>query len=347
MPVCLSGACATDGQDAVDAAKLAIDEINKNLEFNFKLSLKAEDTAAAISAAKAVTAYKKLRSQGIKYFIGPSWTPGGLALAPIIKNDQVIMISPSLGDARFHLASKNIFNLWGTDESNSRKIAEIAYQNGCKEAAILASHQPWELAQGDFFENQFEKIDGKVLIKIQVQPGATNFKNEALKIKLANPDCLFMANYISLGLAAKDLKKAGFNQQIYSVIIDEQRLTESAGTLEGAKFLDFKEAESKFIRKFSNNYKRPTRRVAANAYDASYILALAINQAINLAIKEAKTDSISTLANTILNLDYDGATGKLSFDENGCAKTESDLYIIKSGRKTKLNGSITKANSSS
>ncbi len=84
MPVCLSGPCAISGSNAIHGATLALQDLNqKGGVLGRQLVLEVEDSQDAVSGARAVTAYRALRiKKDIHLFIGPSWTPGLLALVP-------------------------------------------------------------------------------------------------------------------------------------------------------------------------------------------------------------------------------------------------------------------------
>ena len=158
MPVCLTTGCAVQGDQTLKGAEMAAAELNASGGvLGQKISLVVQDTAEATNAAQAVSAYRKLRAdRDVRYFIGPTWTPAGLAIAPIASSEDVIITSPTLGVKEFSAAGDNIFNLNGPDEASSRYLAHFAMEKGWKKAAIFSSQQPWDAAQASFFEDEFK-----------------------------------------------------------------------------------------------------------------------------------------------------------------------------------------------
>ncbi|MBX7138386.1 MAG: ABC transporter substrate-binding protein, partial [Oligoflexia bacterium] len=312
--LCFSGDCAADGVSARQGATIAAAEINANggvlgrmIEFDL------QDTAEAVSGAKAVSAYRALRmNRELKYILGPSWTPAGLALAPIVSRDRdVIMMSPSLGAAEFHLAGDNIFNIRGTDEISSRTEARYAYGLGARTAAIMSSQQPWEAQQAAFFEDEFTKLGGKILVKEEPLPTVTDLRSETLRITQHKPDVVFLASIVLMDETAKELQNLRYSGPKIASTIDEVRIAESAGALNGAVFYSFQKPEGDFRSKYQTTYGRLPEGPAAMAYDAIY--------AFTKAVRASASFDPQTVKKQLLAVNFEGASGNIQFDAQGCA----------------------------
>src|SRR5690349_15595073 len=97
----LSGVGADYGENSHKGIDLAVKEINDSGGvLGKKIEMVYQDNQGDNPQA-AVNAYKVLRAQGIKFIIGPNWTPSAQALLPIIDQDQALVISPSVGIAEF------------------------------------------------------------------------------------------------------------------------------------------------------------------------------------------------------------------------------------------------------
>ncbi len=116
---------AAFGDNIVKGARLAAQELNQSGGVRGSmLNLVVEDTREANSGAQAVTAYRSLRLREVQYFIGPTGTPAGLALAPILRRDSpVIVVTPSVGVRDFSDSGPNVFNTRGVDEASSKLTA--------------------------------------------------------------------------------------------------------------------------------------------------------------------------------------------------------------------------------
>ena len=331
LPVCLTGPCAADGQGAIEGAQLAADEINGHGGvLGRRIKLVPEDSADSVSGAKAVLAFEHLRlDPEIRYLIGPSWTPGGLALAPVIsKLPEYVITSPSLGVRSFHEAGKNIFNTRGVDETPTRMAARAAYESGWRKAAIFSSQQPWELLQGEYFEDEFTKLGGKIVAKVEPVPSATSITTEALKIAASKPDGVFFSNVVQLAVAAKELRKIRFNAPKFAAFLDSTRLAEADGALEGVNYYSFAVPTPAFAAKYEARFHRKPEIPAAAAYDAVFAYAK--------GIESAKTFDPPVVEEQIVKLDFEGASGRVRFDPEGCVQKDINLWRVENGEFKKL-----------
>lgn len=312
--LCLSGPCAADGIDAMRGAEIAAELINaQGGVLGCKIEFEVQDTNEAVSGAKAVSGFHQLRlNKDLNYFIGPSWTPAGLALAPIVAGDrEILMASPSLGAPEFHTAGDNIFNVRGTDEIASRSEARYAYALGLRRIAIFSSQQPWEAQQALTFEDEFTKLGGEIVIKEEPLPTVTDVKSEIHRIVRSRPDGVFLASLVLMSRAAKELRDLKFQGPRIASNIDGTRITQSAGALEGAVFFSFQKPTSEFQRRFRARYKEDSQPAGAIAYDVVFAFAKAVERAGTFDVQVTKP--------AILSLDFEGASGRIRFDPNGCA----------------------------
>ena len=138
MSVCQTGSCAEWGENEIKGAQLAVDQINSNPK-NKKLELIIEDSQED-KVPSAIAAYEKLKGQGIKYILTPTWTPAALALAPIVSKDDVIILVSSVGVRDYNEAGTNIFNTWPNDDEGSKYLARYVKSQGINSIAIISSN---------------------------------------------------------------------------------------------------------------------------------------------------------------------------------------------------------------
>ncbi len=327
--LCLTGECAADGSGSREGAELAALEINElGGVIGRRIEFVVQDTAEAISGAKVISAYRQLRTdKEIKFLIGPSWTPGGLSLAPVASKDaDVIVITPTLGAKEFHLTGDNLFNLRGTDEIPTRLTAKRAIERGFKHAAIFSSQQPWESQQAKYFAEEFVKLGGKIASKVEPLPTTTTLGTEALRTIGSKPDVIFFANLVQQAIAAKELRKLGWNGEKLAANVDETRLKESEGALEGVQFMTFQKPSATFVKKYQARYQKLPELAASTGYDAVYAYAKAIESADKLSVPEVKA-AMSRIA-------FSGASGEIRFDQEGCVAKKPQLWVVKNGSLT-------------
>jgi branched-chain amino acid transport system substrate-binding protein len=122
------------GTNALRGVQLAQEQINKSGGIlGRQIELVVQDTREMDSPANAVSAYRQLRlDSDIELFVGPSWTVGGLPVAPIAARDNVVVMAPSIGLEGFNEASDNLFNLWPHDSVATKALAQYAIDHGWK-----------------------------------------------------------------------------------------------------------------------------------------------------------------------------------------------------------------------
>ena len=324
--LCQSGACADWGDNALKGIELAVEEINASGGIlDRKLIIELQDTKEADNASSTVSAFQSLSlDKEIKYFIGPTWSTGCRPLIPIIsKMPDVIVTSPSVGIADFNEGAENIFNLWPHDDQASRALARLAIQKGWTKAAILSAQNAWDLSQADVFEDEFKKLKGVVVSRVEPLSESPDFRSEVAKIKADSPDVVFMTNYGVIPKAAKDFRKVGYKGVFLSVVMDESIVKESANSLEGAVFTRYESASKDFQEAFKGKYGRAPGQSADTAYDAVYLYAKGIPQ--------ARTFDAQKVSKILPTLSFDGASGRISFDGKRGVRKAPEFFWIKNG----------------
>ena len=312
LMLCLTGGCAEWGQNSLKGIQLAVDEINESGGvLSKKIEILTQDTRESGNGANAVTAYRSLvLDKDIKYFIGPTWSIGGLPLAPILsrKEDQLIT-SPSLGVAKFNETASNLFNTWPHDSYATEALARYAIDKGWKKAVLFSGNDPWVMTQGNTFETEFKRLGGTVLIKIENDPNTTNVKAEVLKIKKLNPDLVFYSDTYNMSKAARELRSLKYKGKQLAILMDETRIKEANGALEGTVFAMYPNAEKSFSERFFDKFGEQPGITADTAYDTVMLYAE--------AIKQSNTFEVSTVKKILAKLKHAGASGEIVFDKHG------------------------------
>jgi len=97
------------GLNSQRGADLALEDINNGGGINGrKLEMVCKDSKGD-DPRTAVSAFFKLLRNRVRIILGPNCSPSGLALAPLARQKQVLMISPTLGVAGFNEESDYTF----------------------------------------------------------------------------------------------------------------------------------------------------------------------------------------------------------------------------------------------
>ena len=317
----LSGNWSSLGDMTNKGLTIAQEELRKQ---NINVELKIEDSREHVSGADAVFAYRKLRSQGLNLFIGPSGSPGGLALVPILTKEQILIVSPSVALEQFHLASSNIFNSQGAFEIASRKLAQKAYADGIRHISIFASQQPYESAQADAFAKEFVSLGGQIVSRVDPLPESTDLRTEALRLLQAKPEAIFFATYNQLAIATKEIQQLGFNGVKYAPLVDSSRFEGAQNSLNGLIFTRLAETSTKFRDAFQKKYSQETDYPADFAHDGLFALALASQQ--------GHTTEPSKLLKFLEQVNFQGASGDFQFDKDGCVIRKPTFWKVVEGQ---------------
>lgn len=336
--VSLSGNWAAIGEMTRKGLILAAEDLNSRGGILGRLvNFEFQDTDEAVSAAKVISAYRFLRSKNIEILIGPTGSPGGIALAPIASRDKVLVITPSVGVRDFHSTGDNLFNAQGVWEASSAMLARYVRSQRIERIAIFSSQHPFEVRQADAFESAFREAGGEVVIRREPNPEITDLRSDALRIVQSGVPAAFYANYNQMGIAAKQLSQAGFKGLQFATQIDASRLVPADRALNGTIFTRLTDDPTdKFDSDFRKRFNEAPSYTADFAYDALLAIAHAAQRAGSLEIQPLKS--------AMSQVSFKGASGDFAFDLEGCVirrptvwKVEEEKFLFVSALERKDN----------
>ncbi len=325
----LTGEAAIYGTSPKKGIDLAVEEINAKGGINGeKLELIAEDSKC--DPKEAVNAISKLVNvDNIRFIIGGMCSSETLAAAPIAESNKVIMISPVSTNYKVSQAGDYIFRTVTSDALQGKKAAELAYQKGFRKAAILyVTTNDYGPGLEKVFREEFSKLGGTVVISEGYAAGDTDFRTQLTKIKFANPDVLFTPSQMpGNALIVKQAKELGINCQIIGTeTMQDADFVETAGNAADdvifTSFAEYKGAQADaFSAIFKAKFNEEKTIYSDYAYDAVYALEKAM-----VSCKDAQ-DSVC-VKTELYKTDFVGASGQVSFDENGDVKGK-DFAVFK------------------
>lgn len=330
--LCLSGNCSDWGSAASKGIQLAASELNEGGGvLGRPITLHIEDTRESISGAQAVTAFSKLTAvDGMKLIIGPSWSPGALAIAPLARElKDVLVITPSASAEEFSRAGANLFNMRPAERYMTEDLARCLYRKGMRRAAVLTSTQAAESTQGRFFRDAFQAAGGTIVRYVETNPAQPDVRTEVTQVVSSRPDAVFLMAYNQMIEVANILHSLGYSGQIAAISIDDARVLAAGGALEGFVVARALPPSRDFTERFSREFDEPPGLSADNGYDSMLALAKAITAA-------GSTDA-SFVARKLKEVRFKGAGGEISFDENRGVQQKSGLYRVVDGELRELN----------
>jgi branched-chain amino acid transport system substrate-binding protein len=326
VAVCLKGGCAEWGTSALRGVKLAVSEINKEGGIlGRQVTLVYEDTAEAVSGVKAVKAFQRLLGRDdLQYIIGPSWSPAGLALIPILKRRQdVIAITPSMAVTDFARAADNLFKTVPDNATTAEHIAEYAIKQGLRRCAILSNQLKAEQYTSEVFTKKYESLGGRVVRLVETAPEETDLRTHALKIIQSKPDVVFLAHYVHVGSGAKRLRELKYKGPFISILLDRTRLQEGGTALEGTVFSKYVSYSAEFDKKYRDKYGEAYGPSADSAYDTVYLL--------REAIKKGNTFDSQIIKKVLPTVKMKGTATMMEFNKYRTVQKPPLLFVVKNG----------------
>jgi branched-chain amino acid transport system substrate-binding protein len=286
---------------------------------------------------EAVSAAQDLISKGVKVVLGSYGSGVSIAAGDFFKEAQIPAIGASCTNPQVTLGNDYYFRVCFLDPFQGTVMANYANQEGAKTAAVITQlGDDYSSGLGSFFVTAFKGLagDSAIVDEEQFQTNQTDFKAILTNIKAANPDVIFAPSSIATApLIIKQARELGITAKIMAGDTwENSTIIENAGdAAEGIVLSTFfdegdpanAEAES-FVSGFKtylkdNNQSEIIPAVSALGYDA-YLCAIQ-------AIKDAQSTDSKAIRDALVNVQIDGVTGNISFDENGDAK--KDMAFIK------------------
>lgn len=242
---------------------------------------------------------------------------------------RVVFLSAWSGDPTLSKAFVPwFFNCVPNDNQQADSFIEEIYTKRKLQKIVAVSDNSYDakLALESFIKRS--AIAGKPESKkIFYNIPSDNIQSIVDQVKQAQPDALIFFGNTEISKKLKlQLKKTSSNIRIFCSlsILDEQCF--SGKDFEDAIFISTGGASGSKAGTFKNDYQKaygtPPGAVAAFSYDGMTLL-------IN-AIREGGTDRES-IQKALLNINYEGVTGTIKFDEKGNRKGTPGLMQIKDG----------------
>ena len=333
----MTGDAANYGKLMSQAVKIAVEEFNAKGGINgFKVELIVEDTEGRVE--KGNPAIEKLASvDKVVGIIGDVFSAVSLAVAPKAEAAKIVMISPSSTHKDLPDKGKFIFRDVINDALQAVVFAKyLANVEKVKTVAVLYVKNDYSQGLAKDFIAQYEKEGGKVVAVETALQGDKDFKTQLTKIKGANPEALYIPNYVAeIAQTLEQAKQLDLKAKIYSADgFSNPQVLELAGPLaNGVIFTQAAEQPASNIRKtFEAKYEKKWGEkpdaFSLNAYDGANIIlkgitATSVKTGDNLVIDREKLRQ--EVAKT---KDYDGASGKITFTENGDLVANIGIYTV-------------------
>jgi branched-chain amino acid transport system substrate-binding protein len=328
----LTGTAANQGEQLLNGAKQAIEEINSAGGIDGKqLILDPQDDKSDPKEAANI-ANKFTSDSNVVAVIGNYNSSCALAGAPIYNEAKLPMITSGTSPVISKEHGEYVFRISVTDSFQGKYVTDWIFKDGFKKPALLYENNDYGRGLKEVVEKEVQNLGGSIPFEETYMMGETkDFTGILTKLKSTDADCLFIAGLYTEGaLIAKQAKQLGINLPIYSnEALFEQVYIDLAGdAAEGTKVcgLLLPTDPDPVIQKFVNDYKSKFSKeggtFAAFGYDTAKVIANAI-KAVGPDREKIK-EYLKTMP------EYAGVSGKITFDkEHDAVRAELKKLIVK------------------
>ena len=309
----LSGPAAELGVQIKNGIELAKADLKSNVEFIY------EDEAC--NANTALTAARKLSSvDNVAVVIGPLCSPPFISVAPILNQAKITFIHSSSGTQNT-AANKGDFGIEGTATVMEENVHLANYVSslGYKTAAVIHFEQEWATGHANAFVAAFTQAGGRIVAKEEfTNPGETDFRPYILKVKNSRPDAIFIAAWNGQsGTILKQLRSINVEAPVFAQydVEDPAFLAAAGESANGVRYTypfdntNLTVRAAAFQKRYQDRYNSLPSFYPYNGYDIALL--------VDRAIQQCGSDASCIRINITNTKDFDGLTGRLSFDDSG------------------------------
>ena len=239
-----------------------------------------------------------------------------------------------------------VFRVAASDAYQGAALAQLAIDQGYKKLAVSFANDDYNAGLAEVFARVFVELGGEVTAKQMHEPKKASYRSELATLSGKGEDGLALFSYygsggitilrnsLENGLFSKFVGADGmFDQSVLDQIgagtlKDNILITQATSDLENDSYKMFAEA-------FTATGNNPQAPYAAHGYDATFLLALAIEKAGSadrgkisaalravagppgMVIRPGQWKEAKAAIAAGKDINYEGAVGNNDFDENG------------------------------
>ena len=357
----LSGSLGTYGGPMINGIKLAVKEINEAggvLGDTIILVIKDSET----DTLKAVEKAKELVEQeGVKFIIGAASSGVTKKVLEYTKNMGVLLMNGCSTSPYFTTCDDNglFFRTCPSDALQGKALAKLANKEGYTKASIIYVDNPYGEGLADAFEEAFTALGGQVLAKVPYTEGQASYADVVDSAFSPGPEvCILIAYPKEGGTIIRDWAAGGYGG---TFLFTDGLKSEDFITNAGAENVEGMKGTAPYtggpnFDKFCDMYQQefgedPRQYVFCDThYDAMILLALGIIKAgvcepdsvkkVLQSVSAPPGDTVNvgefktavSLLNQGKDINYEGASGPVDFDEVGDVTANYEVWKIENGQ---------------
>lgn len=342
------------GRGILHSVELAVQEANAaNAVPGWTIKVVALDDSSDPEKGKTAAA-TMIADESVVGIVGPYNSGVSAAMLPTLAEAGLTLVSPSntltsltLGDdlANPKRQFANYFRMVGADDKQGVFLAEQALAAGYKSVAVVSETKAVSKGLADIFVAAFTAKGGTVSVREIVADGATDFSAFVGKATAAKPDAVFFGGeYPVAATLRKQATAAGLAVPVMGGdgIKDDALITQAGQDAEGVlassvgvpveKMTTAASFEAAYV---AAGFADDASAYGPYAYDAANAIIRALPAVLNGQAKPI--DARNLLLKALTTISFDGASGKVAFDQYGdTLYPVFTLYVVKGGVWTPL-----------
>ncbi|MEU7663294.1 branched-chain amino acid ABC transporter substrate-binding protein [Streptomyces lincolnensis] len=352
-----TGENSTTGLGIRYGAQIAVDDANKNklvpgVTFKIKALDDKAQPATGQSNATAITGDKTAVGA-----VGPLNSGVAQTMQQVFASANMVQISPANTNPQLTQGKnwqtakerpyKTYFRTATTDELQGSFAAGYAFNDlKKKKVFVVDDKQTYGAGLAKIFSDQFKKLGGQVVQTDHVNTGTKDFGSLVTKIKNSGADLLYYGGqYDESSLLTKQMKDANVKIPLFGGdgMYASTYISAAGASAEGDLVTaigvpaDTLPAAKDFIATYkSKGYKGDYGAYGAYAYDATTAIIKAVKAAVDANDGKVPSD-INALRSSVVDgvqkSDFEGLTGKVSFDQYGdTTNKQLTVYQVEKGK---------------
>ena len=238
----------------------------------------------------------------------------------------ILMLSPGATSPKFTKQGYNlVFRSIVQDREIGKQMADFAKEQGCKKIMVASSRSSYGRGLANEFEKRAQIIGLEIVDRRSFESigEKVNFRNELNLWKYREFDAVFLAGaHPEVTILTKQMREIGLEQPVFGGDgLDVSKFLKLGGqdvigSVAPAPFHyklglaeDGPEKTKKFVADFKERYGKFPDSWAAQGYDATMLLAA--------AIEKAGSSNPKLIAQSLRSMEWLGVTGLHKFDKNG------------------------------
>ncbi len=313
----LTGSFAVNGEQARNAALLAVDKINSEGGILGKnLNVVVEDGKCDASAS--LSAWNKLvQTDKVKIVLGGHCSTETLTIAPLASTTKTIVLANITSAVTIANEGEWLFRHSPPSSYIAVKAGEYVVKSlNYKTIGIISEKKEFPLTYTQYFNDSVKAIGAVVAYNEEFAPGTTDFRSIISKIKSSKVDAILVSTQggSTAGLIAKQFRDLGLEPvQIYNAGFDLKSFKDGSAGYIPAKFIvvtGYANPESKkvvdFVTAYENKYNS---KITFNLYyiSAVYDMVMRVRDAMVACNSTSDSECIRNKFKTATS--YDGISG--------------------------------------